>query len=352
MFNLFSSRSVLGVDIGTASIKIVEIIKAKPKPNLKNYGVLKIREHLDMPNIAIQTNVLKIVEKETVELLKKLVKEAKFKTNEVIASIPSFSVFTTLLEMPKMPETDLKKTMSFQISQHIPLPATEVAIEWIKVGEKEDDNGQVKEQILLISIPNEIIEKYKNIFKMAGLKLKFLEMESLSLVRSLINGNLPAIIVDLGACSTNIATVDNGYLKANIFTDFAGVSLTSAIANGLNISIWRAEELKKQKGLTAMGGEYELSTLPQPLLDAIIEEVIRATNNFENAYEKKIERVILIGGGAKMLGIKEYFEKQIGVATVMGNSLFYLNYPPDFELLVKDLSPEFAVAIGLALKEF
>lgn len=346
----FGSSSILGVDIGTASIKIVEIVKKFPKPKLKNYGILKTYGHLERANSAIQTNTLKIVEKETATLLKSLIDKAKFKTREAVASIPSFAAFITLLELPIMPDADIAKTMSFQIKQYVPLPMSEVAIDWLKVGEREDKEG-IKQQILLISVPNEIIQRYQNIFKLAGLKLKSLEIESLSLVRSLVgNDPTPTLIVDIGARSSNISIIEKGFLKNNISSDFAGASLTSAIANGLGIDIKRAERLKIQKGLKAGGAEYELSTLPLPYLDAIIGEVVRAKNNFEKNQERKIERILLSGGGANLSGIEEYFEKQINLPIGIGNSLMRLSYPSEIELLAKELGPEFAVAIGLAIK--
>ncbi len=354
MFNFLKSflgrGSILGVDIGTASIKIVEVEKTSTLPKLKNYGILKTNTHLERPNSALQTSALKIAEKETAEFLKILIKEAGFKANEAIASIPAFSVFVTLLEMPQMPEADVAKAMSFQIKQHIPLPISEVAIDWLKVGELETEEG-IKQQILLISVPNEIIRRYRNIFNLAGLKLKALEIESLSLARALVGNDPTAVlIIDIGACSTSIAIIDQGNLKFNVFSDIAGGSLTSAIANGLGINIKRAEELKKQKGLKAGKAEYELSTLPLPYLDAIISEGIRAKNKFEREQDKKIAKVFLAGGGANLSGIEEYFEKQINIPVSIGNSLSALSYSPEIELLVKQLGPELAVAVGLAIK--
>lgn len=346
----FGSGSILGVDIGTASIKIVEITKSSPKPKLKNYGILKTYGHLERPNSAIQTNTLKIAEKDTAALLKSLIDKAKFKTREASASIPFFSAFITLLELPMMPDADITKTMSFQIKQHIPLPISEVAIDWLKVGEREDE-GIMKQQILLISIPNEIIQRYQNIFKLAGLKLKSLEIESLSSARSLVgNDPTPTLLIDIGARSSNISIIEKGFLKNNVSSDFAGASLTLAIANGLGIDIKRAEELKIQKGLKAGGAEYELSTLPLPYLDVIIGEAIRIKNNFEKNQGRKIERVLLSGGGANLSGIEEYCEKQINLPVSIGNSLMRLSYPQEIELLAKELGPEFAVAIGLAIK--
>lgn len=357
MFNFIKSligvQSYLGVDIGTASIKIVEIVKGKTRPELQNYGVLESYGHLGRLNDAIQTSSLKIAERETAELLKLLLKKLKIKSHQAVASIPTFSSFITLLEMPEMSEIDTAKVIPFQISQHIPLPLSEITIDWLRVGRRESEEGAVKQQILLISVPNEQIRKYQTIFKLAGLKLRALEVESLSLARALIaNDPTPTLLVDIGARSTNIAVVDQGFLKYNSQTDFSGASLTQAIANGLSINIRRAEELKKQRGLLGAGSEYELSTLTLPFLDAIINEVKRLKIIYEKSQQSKIERVILVGGGATLLGIEKYFEEQMGLATIIGNSFSRVEYPPKIEPIVKELGPALSIAIGLGIREF
>jgi type IV pilus assembly protein PilM len=351
---IFGSRSFLGVDIGTTSIKIVEIGKSKRKPKLKNYGILESYGHLERLNDAIQTSALKIMDRETAEFLNFLLKKSKFKTREAIASLPSFIAFITLLEIPQMVQEDTAKTIQFQIRQHIPLPPSEVAIDWLKVGEREDEKGFVKQQILLISVANEQINKYQNIFKLAGLNLRALEVESLSLIRSLMDFGdpTPTLIVDIGSRSTNIAVVEQGFLKYNYQSDFAGTSLTQTISSGLGVNIKRAEELKKQKGLLAQAGEYELSTLTFPLLDAIISEVKRAKSHYEKHYQATIEKAILAGGGANLLGIEKYFEEQLGLKTVIGNPFSKIEYPAAIEPMTKELGPPFAVAIGLGIREF
>lgn len=354
MFNfiksIFGSNSILGVDIGTTSVKIVEISKSSSKPKLKNYGVLRSYGHLERINSAIQTNALKIAEKETAELLKTLINKAGFKAREAVASVPSFSCFTVFLEVPQMSDIDMAKTMPFQISQNIPVPVSEAAIEWLKLGERKTEEG-IKQQILIILIPKEIIEKYKTIFKLAGLKLLSVESESLSLIRSLVNADLtPTLIIDIGAYSTNIVIADERFLRANRFTDLAGTSLTQAIANGLNINIRRAEELKTRRGLKATGGEYELSTLPQPFLDVIINEAVKARNEYEKKFNRRVERVILAGGGANLIGINEYVEKQINLPIITANAFLQVSYPKEIELLIRELGPEFSVAIGAGIK--
>lgn len=355
MFNiksLIGAQSYLGVDIGTTSIKIAEISKGKKHPKLQNYGILENCGHLERLNDAIQTSGLKIAEKETAELLKLLLEKSKIKSKEALASISSFSAFVTLLKIPEMSEIDMEKTMPFQIKQQIPLPLQEVAIEWLKVGEKESQSGISEQQILVISIPNEIILRYRNIFKLAGLKLRVLEMESLSLIRALIADKAPTLLVDIGGCSTNIAVVENGFLKYSIHTNFAGGSLTRAIANGLNIDVKRAEELKKYKGIASDKGEYELSTLTFLFLDALINEIKRVKTLYEKDQLSKIEKIILAGGGANLLGIKKYFEEQINLPITIGDPFLKIEIPVKIEPLIKELGPGLSVAIGLGIKEF
>lgn len=356
MFNfvksLLGGGSCLGVDIGTTSIKIVEITGGK-QPQLVNYGILESYSHLTRENSAIQTSSLKLAERETAELIKMLLKQAKFKTREAIASIPAFSAFITLLEIPEMSEADTMKSLQFQIPQYIPMPLTEVNIDWIKVGQREDESGFVKQQILLISVPNEQIAKYKEIFKSAGLKLTVLELESLSLIRALTaNDPTATLIVDLGGRATNILISQKGFLKCNLQTDFAGASLTQAIASGLGINMRRAEELKKQKGILLKDAEYELSTLTLPFLDAIISEAKRAKVAYEKSPDLKVERIILTGSGANTIGLGKYFEEQIGLPTVIGNPFLKIGYPRGVEPLTKELAPVLSAAIGLGIRNF
>lgn len=349
----FFSSSYLGVDIGTTAIKIVEISKGGKRPKLQNYGILESYGHLERLNNAIQTSDLKIAEKETADLLKELLAKLKIKSGKTIASVPSFSTFITLVEIPEMPEADINKTIAFQIRQHIPLPVSEVAIEWLRVGEREDETGFKKQQILIISVPNEQIQRYKNIFKLAGLELEALEVESLSLMRALVGADpTPTMLVDIGGLSTNIAVCEKGFLKYNYQTEFAGSSLTHAISNGLNINVKRAEELKKQKGILAASGEYELSTLTLPFLDAIISEVKRVKTNYEKNQGAPAERLILAGGGADLLGIDKYFESQLNLPTVIADPFGQLEYPTKIEPFVRELGPNFSVAIGLGIRKY
>ncbi len=355
MFDFLNSftkpTKFLGCDIGTTSIKLVELGKKNSATQLRNYAMLETLGHFERSNNVIQANALKISERETASLLKTLLKKSSFTTQSVIASIPSFASFTTLLELPEMSKEETKKTMTYQIQEHVPIPLSEIAVDWTVVGQREDENGFVKQQILMIAIPNETIEKYRFIFKSAGLNLRALEVEMLAYVRSVIgNDQTPSVILDIGARSTNISIVDQGFIKHNTQIDYAGDSLTVAIAKGLGIHSKRAEELKKQRGLLGGRGEYELSTLEIPFLDVILSEADRVRSAYEQEYRAKIQRFMLIGGGANLLGIEKYAEQRLSAPVVLGNGLLYVEVPSELTVVAKELETRFSTSIGLAIK--
>ncbi len=348
---IFSGRSYLGVDIGTTSIKVVELTKGEGRPALKTYALLESYGHLERLNDAIQTSAFPMVENATAELLKLAVKHAGTSTKDAVASLPAFAAFTSLVEMPAMSDADTAQAMTFQIKQYVPLPVSQVTIEWIKVGERKDDAGNAKQQILLVSVPNEAIKKYQMIFKMADLNLVALEVEGLSLARSATAGAEGlTLVIDIGSRSTSIAIAQGGYLKFIGQTDFAGGSLTQVISNSLGIRPRRAEDLKKQRGLAGAGGEYELSTLMMPILDVILNEARRVKDDFEKSYQDKVVKIVLAGGGANLSGIVPYVEKELGLPAAKINPFSLVSYPPELESLVKDLGPSFAVSIGLGMK--
>lgn len=350
--SLFGSRSYLGVDIGTTSIKVAEVVKTGVRIELKNYGILETYGYLERFNNALQTSSLKVMEAEVSAYLKLLLNHAQVKSRDVVAALPSFAAFTTLIELPAMSPQETSQAMVFQAKQYIPLPISTVRIDWFPVGERTDENGITKQQIFLISIPNEQIERFQNIFRNAGLNLLALEIESVSLARVLTaDTKEPMLIIDIGARSSSFTIGKSGFLKFAAQTDFAGSSLTQSVAAGLNIPPRRAEDFKKQKGLLGHAGESELSTLMLPYLDVIINEARRAKDNFEKHYNERVAGVVLSGGGANLLGIEKYVSQQMALPVVRANPFARLVYPKKIEPIIKEIGPVFSVALGLAVRE-
>jgi type IV pilus assembly protein PilM len=155
--NFFSSERVTGVDIGTTSLKFVELSKSKDKIRLKNYGLLETREYLDRGNGFLQTSALKLDPTVIAGLLKMLTREAGLQGGKFIASIPSFAAFFTPLDLPLMSPAETAKAAMFQARQYIPLPIEQVNLDWSKIGESGDVQSARTQRIVLVATPKETV---------------------------------------------------------------------------------------------------------------------------------------------------------------------------------------------------
>ncbi|MFH1192871.1 MAG: type IV pilus assembly protein PilM [Candidatus Jorgensenbacteria bacterium] len=351
--NFFSVGRVLGVDIGTASVKVVELARKGEIISLENYGALQMREYLERGNAALQSGSLKLDEREAVRALKTLLGEMKPVARKVIASVPSFAAFSVPIEMPLLSHEETGKSVAFQARQFIPIPVAEMTLEWEKAGEFENVQGQRLQRILVSAIPNVLIAEYKSIFRAAGLRLVSLEAESASLARALSSaGDPPTLMVDIGAESTAMVVMHGAAVQQVGQTDYGSLSLTQALARSLGISHTRAEELKRRRGLLTGGAEAELSTSLLPFLDVIIRECERVRGLYERTYGARVERFMLAGGGANLRGIGEYFRERLQLALAEPKPFAHIPYPSGLEPAMRLLNREFAVAAGLALRFF
>jgi len=357
MFGFFKkqSDSILGIDIGTTAMKLAEVKRGKKLPELLNYGILESEDAFLRGHVGFQTSSLKFLEEQAVDFLKLLLLRVKPKTTVALASLPVFSAFTTVLTFPEMSSAEIEKSLSYQARQYIPIPISEAALDWMKVGEYEDEKGFKNIQILLISVPKETIKKYQDIFTGAGLALKALEVETLSLVRALTQGDAtPSYILDIGSRVSSILIAQNGQILFSGETDFGGSSLTQGLAASLNISPVRAEELKKERGIINTGPNQELSTIMLPFLSAIINEVRKVEFAYRGRFPTapKIERLILSGGGSNLLGIQKFFSDEMGIPVVKAAPFLRFEHSSLIEPLIPELNPKFSVALGLPLREF
>lgn len=351
--NFFSVQSVLGIDIGTVSMKLVEVSRAGGALTLETYGMLETKEYLRRANAALQTSSLRVSEQDIVPLLQMLVRESGAKGKYAIASLPTFSAFFMPLDMPAMPAAETAKAISFQAKQYIPLKPEEVSIDWLKLGESESEGGERTQRVLLTGIPNGLIERYRSIFRSAGLTLIALEIETHSLARALAGeGNAPRLVLDIGGESSSAIIVSGGVPHELGQTDYGGLTLTQSIGRSLGISPLRAEDLKRRRGLSKTGSEYELSTSLYPFLDVIIQEARRVRDQFEQKNKTKVQAATLTGGGANLVGIDEYLQERLGIPVAPANVFQKFRHPLGIEPALQSLNRELAVSLGLALRHY
>ncbi len=359
MFNLFGNKNYfVGIDFGTSAVKMVELFIKDEKINLSNYGWIDlgfISNHASndpASNSGVRNEKIKF-------LLKKLVEKMKLKSKSAYASIPGFSGLITVAELPIMKDSELEGAIQFEARKHIPVSLDEVAIDWEIIKREEQNNtlqkpdqkisGDGKMLVLLVIASKKDIIDSTGIIESSGLSVQSVELETFSLVRSLIGEDSGTfLIVDIGSRATNIILAEKGFIKVNRNIDFGGSEISKFIAESMKISIQRADSLKKErKDILGTNG----SSTVIPALEMVSNEAKRIINAYkEKNVGARIEGVILSGGSAKLAGIDNYFSQSLGVKAFLGNPWKRIYYDAKLEEIVRGLGTSYSAAIGLALR--
>ena len=356
-------KSFLGIDIGTAAIKIVEISRWGERRKLEAYGELPSQTIFEKPFLTFERSSLLLSSPEIAQAISAIIKEAKIRSREVIFSIPDFSSFFTNFVLPPMTKEELPMAIRYEARLHVPLPLSEVTLDWRVIEGEVSDKKATPLKVLLVSVPNEVINQYQKIAELSNLKLLALEAEVFGLLRSLIkeakplaNPKIVISLIDIGAQSTTCSIIDEGVLKISHSFDLAGNNLTNQITQSLSIDWEKAENFKKKYGIlppSLSGGGWEQQNITNallPLIDSIISEIEKIFDNFYQSEGKKVEKIILAGGTALLPGLKEYFSEKIGKEIEIANPFSNIFYPPILEKTLEEMGPAYAIAVGLALR--
>jgi len=338
--------SVLGIDIGTYSIKIVELEKEQNRQVLKNYAKFNIvggnaeghshsKLFIDLPP------------EEIAHRIKILLNRGGFKSKIASMSIPVYSSFVVNAEMPKMSKSEIEKSIKFEARKYLPVSLEDVFIDWYLIDIIND-----KMNILLLAAPKELIAKYKKIADIAGLELKYLEIETFSLARAVV-GNDPvcSLIYDFGEYSLGISIVDKGVIKFfHNLTNVAGGDLTGALMSAMKLNLERARQYKEERGLNLTEGEKGVLDVFYSILGSITRETERILNIYNQKFGHRPERLILSGGSALMPGLKEYFQNNFKIDVIIANPFKKIIFPQELYKKLEQTGSVFSIAVGLAMK--
>jgi len=360
MFEFLKSKKnrFLGVDFGTSSIKVVELLYKDQKVSLENYGIAD----LDWFNNLKQQSDLKDLpyEQKLNSALKKLLEKMHLTSGMAYVSIPGFSGLITILDLLDMPDEELAKAIKFEAQKYIPSSLDEVVMSWeviehinnnnLPLGQAAGNSEGNKMRVLLVAAPKKDIEHYNRLVSDTKLKVEAVELETFSIVRSLVGDDSNGIflIIDIGARATNIILVEKGTVLVNRNIDAGGNEITTAISDSMSISKQRAENFKKgEKDLLNSKESY----LVIPILEFITSESKRILNAYKlKNRDVRIDGVLLSGGTSKMKGLEEYFTSSLGTTVTLGNPWRKIAAEGENALLIKNLGTSFSVAIGLALR--
>jgi len=332
--SLFSkNKPILGVDIGTSNIKIAQVTY-KDKPILDTYGMVNIAYQLGGKNDESAI-------RQMAGILKTLVDKAGVSTKKCVISFPNSSVFTSVIKLPKMGDKDLDSAVEFEAKKYVPLALSEIDLSWTVVSE---ENGEL--QVLLTAVPKQVTENYMKVFHLAGLQPEVGEIEGLALSRSLIGSSSQScVIIDIGARVTGLNVIENGFLRLSRNLNIGGDTITDKISQSLNISVFRAEQFKKDFGVNS---STFIPEVVKPVLNAIKSEVQQLLAIYQS-HGMKAEKILLVGGGANLPGIVNFFDG-LNTPVELGDPLKSVGYNQDIIQILQRYKLSLAVAIGLALR--
>jgi len=356
-----SEGSVIGIDIGSASIKVVQLKRKMGKAVLETYGAIALGPYASQ-DIGQVTNLTPEV---ISEALKDVIREASVSTDSAGISIPSSASLVFIVEIPpSVAEKDFPNIVPTEARKFIPLPISEVTLDWSPIPKKEsvfegtpDGDGMTADQksnseVLVAAIHNDALTRYKAVADQAKIKTNFFEIEIFSSIRSTFNRELSSVLlIDFGALKTKLSIIEHGVVRIPHVINRGSHDISAGLASALNISFKDAEEMKKKFGLVGNPDDKNFAEIVKLQIDYIFAETATVILNYEKRYNKTISKVILTGGGALLRGLRENAQVNFRCEVVYGNPFSKTEAPAFLAPTLEATGPEFAVAVGLALRE-
>lgn len=364
------SVSALGIDIGSSAIKIVQVKRKNGQAVLETYGELALGPYAGLGvGQAVMLPPEKVAQA-IMDLMKE--KEVNITTRKCGISIPFASSLMSVIEMPEVSSKQLSVMVPMEARKYIPVPISEVMIDWSVIPKSEFEKGDEPEEepaveassilsgdkakpitkvdVLIVAIHNETIARYQNIVSKAGLEAGFFEIEIFSTMRAVLDEALrPVMIMDMGAASTKLYIVERGIVRSSHTINRGSQDITATISKSLGIPMEQAEVMKRQVGAT--GTDPNMTSAITLVLDHILSELNSTLLAFEKKHNKTVSKLFLVGGGSALKGLLDLAKKNFKTEIISADPFSKVSAPAFLENILKETGPEFAVAIGLALRK-
>lgn len=343
----FGRRGSIGLDIGSAYLKVVQLKDTKGGYELELFDVLPLPPELIVDGSIIDSLRL-------VDSLKELVRKAKIKTKDTVISLSGHSsVIIKRVSLPEMSEEELSESIKFEAEQYIPFDIKDVNLDFQILGPKEEP-GQM--DVILVAVKKDVINEYLSVVKEAGLNPLIVDVNSFALeniyeVNYEIEPDKNIAIVNIGASTINMNILKGG---TSVFTRDSAVGSnlhTEALQREFNLTYENAERLKKGERVENVSPEDAFPVI-ESASEEIIGEVKRSFEYFRSTTsEEDFNEVVLSGGCALLRGFPELFAERVGVETKVIEPFKNIKIPKRFDVAyIEEAAPIAAVATGLALR--
>lgn len=335
---------MVGLDIGSKTIKIVELEKTAKGFTLKASGIIG---HTAGP-------VEKLTDEKVIvsfaQILKKLHKEARVTSREIALAIPEQAVFTRSIKFPLLTDQEIASAVKWEAEQYIPIPIAEAIVQH-QIVERKETASPPEVTVLLVAAPKELVEKYIKIIETAGLAAVAVETELMALSRALGVADKTVLLCDFGAGSTDIAIVKTGQLVFSRSIPTAGEAFTRALSSALGIEYQQAEEYKKTYGLTSQL-EGKIEGALNPVFRIVTDEIKKAIHYWQSEEKGEAPSALILSGGTSgMPEAANALTKFLGLEVVIGNPFAKVAVDAETGKALAPYAPLYSIAVGLALRE-
>jgi type IV pilus assembly protein PilM len=350
---LFSrSTQTIGLDIGSSSIKVLELLQDKKTGayRLKTFGMVKLPPEAIVDGAVMNSNVI-------VDAIRELVDRHKIKTKEATASISGHSVIIKRINLPQMTFEELEESIQWEAEQYIPFDINDVNISFQILDEQGDEAGQM--EVLLVAARKELVNEYQSLIQEAGLKPSIVDIDAFA-VENMFSMNYDAprdlvALVNVGASTVNINVLNNGVTAFTRDVQMGGRQFTEEIQRNLGISYEEAEMLKvggDERDADAVIPE-EIEAILSHVSDNLATEVHRSLDFHLSATPGvPLARIYLSGGAARTPGLARAIGEKTGAPIEIVDPFRKVEidertFNPRY---LHGVSLQAAVAVGLAMR--
>jgi type IV pilus assembly protein PilM len=344
---LGKKKNVIGLDIGTSSIKVVELSETNRGYRLVNCAMSPIPPEAIVDGSLMDSVVI-------VDTIRELIKSFKIKTKEVATSISGHSVIVKKISLPVITEDELAESIQWEAERYIPFDASDVNIDFQILGANEENDELM--DVILVAAKKDIINDYLSVLLEAGLNPVIIDIDAFAL-ENMYQTNYPTKmgeivgIVDIGAnvMNINIMKDDISVFTRDVFK--GGSSITEEMQKHLHVDYEEAEALKVGSKIDD-SKQKAIENILKTASDEFASEIGQSVDYFQKTVNQNIGKLYICGGCSKIEGLSKSIESQIGVAVSVVDPFQNIEITKrDLNLeYINDIGPLMAVGVGLALR--
>lgn len=341
------SGNLIGLDIGSSSVKLIELKEQKGQFSLHHAGIAPLAPETIVEGAIIDSYDL-------IGAIKHLISTHRVKNRNVAVSVSGTPVIVKRLTLAYMPEKELEQSIDWEVERYLPFDLAEVNIDYHVIRSDESKNQL---DVLIAAVKKETIDEYLSVVAEAGLKLKIIDVDAFAVQNAYdytygVDENETVILVNIGASLMNINIVSAGETMFTRDIALGGDSFTKEIQKQIGKTFEEAEQLKTGANFDS-AQEIIVGNVLSMAKNSLTNEILKSINFYNSTFEgKEVNKVILSGGTALMEGLSGHVQTTLNIPTQVMNPFenVDLNEKTVDIGIVESFAPMFAIALGLALR--